>query len=115
MSHPGNVNVKLANAPTSPYYAILMLLMIVPYTGNCLTCLVFAQVKLQHAVPVQQRYKLQPTMENITHPLLELCHSNKGRLLASASSRTLSKKHHGFQIAQCFNPMVFKPSLSTPI
>ena len=55
LSHPGDVNLKLANAPTSPCYAILMLLMIVPCTLNSLTCLVSAQVKLRHAVPVQQR------------------------------------------------------------
>ena len=58
MSHPGDVNLKLANAPTSPCYAILMMLMIIPCTVNCLTCFVSAQVsQLQHAVPVQQRYK----------------------------------------------------------
>ena len=58
MSYPGEVNLELANAPTSPCFAILMLLMIVPCIVNCLTCFVFAQVnKLQHAVPVQQRYK----------------------------------------------------------
>ena len=58
MSYPGNVNLELANAPTSLCYAILMLLMIVPCIVNCLTCFVSAQVnKLQHAVPVQQRYK----------------------------------------------------------
>ena len=35
-----------------------MLLMIVQCIINCLTCFVSAQVKkLQHAVPVQQRYK----------------------------------------------------------
>ena len=58
MSHPGDVNLKLANAPTSPCYGILMMLMIIPCTVNCLTCFVSAQVsQLQHAVPVQQRYK----------------------------------------------------------
>ena len=58
MSHPGDVNLKLANAPTSPCYAILMLLMIVPCAVNCLTRFVSAQVnKLQHAVPVQPRHK----------------------------------------------------------
>ena len=57
MSHPGDVNLELVNAPTSPCYAILMLLMIVPCTVNCVTCLVSAQVKLPHAVSVQQRYK----------------------------------------------------------
>ena len=70
LSHPGSGNLELANAPTSPCYAILMLLMIVRCIINCLTCFVSAQVnKLQHAVPVQQTYiKLQPTMENIVHP-----------------------------------------------
>ena len=58
MSHPGDVSLNLANAPTRPCYAILVMLMIVPYIINCLTCFVSAQVnKLQHAVPVQQRYK----------------------------------------------------------
>ena len=58
LSHPGNVNLELANAPNSPCYTILMLLMIVPCIISCLTCFFSAQVnKLQHAVPVQQRYK----------------------------------------------------------
>ena len=58
LSHPGDGNLKLANAPTSPCYTILMLLMIAPCIINCLTCFVSVQVnKLQHAVPVQQRYK----------------------------------------------------------
>ena len=52
------MNLKLTNVPTSPCYAILMTLMIIPCTVNCLTCFVSAQVnQLQHAVPVQQRYK----------------------------------------------------------
>ena len=52
------MNLKLTNVPTSPCYAILMILMIIPCTVNCLTCSVSAQVnQLQHAVPVQQRYK----------------------------------------------------------
>ena len=69
LSHPGNGNLELANFPTSPCYAILML-MIAPCTINCLTCFISAQVnKLQHAMPVQQGYrKLHPTTENITHP-----------------------------------------------
>ena len=51
-----------------------MLLMIAPCIINCLTCFVSAQVnKLQHAMPVQQRYvKLQRTMENITHPQMDM-------------------------------------------
>ena len=58
MSHPGDVNLKLTNAPTSPCYTILMLLMVAPCVINCLTHSVSAQVnKLQHAVPVQPRYK----------------------------------------------------------
>ena len=70
LSHPGNVNLKLANAPTSPCYNILMMLMISPCIINCLTHFISARVnKLQHAVPVQQGYiKLQLTTENITHP-----------------------------------------------
>ena len=69
LSHPGDGNLELANAPTSPCYTILMLLMIAPCIINCLTCFVSAQVnKLQHALPVQQRYiKLQPTTKNLTH------------------------------------------------
>ena len=49
---------------------IVMLLRIASCIFNCLTHFVSAQVnKLQHAVPVQQGYiKLQPNMENITHP-----------------------------------------------
>ena len=58
LGHPGHVNLKLTNIPTSPYYAILLMLMIIPCTVNCLTCFVSSQVnQLQHAVPVQQRYK----------------------------------------------------------
>ena len=58
MSHPGYVNLELTNVPTSPCYAILMILMIILCTVNCLTCFVSAEVnQLQHAVPVQQRYK----------------------------------------------------------
>ena len=50
-----------------------MLLMIAPHITNCLTCFVSVQVnKLQYAVPVQQEHiKLQPTRENITHPLMD--------------------------------------------
>ena len=44
-----------SSAPTSPCYAILMLLTIVPCTINRLTCFVSAQVnKLQHVVPVHK-------------------------------------------------------------
>ena len=58
MSHPGHVNLKLTNVPTSPCYAILMMPMIIPCTVNCLTCFVSVQVnQLQHAVPVPQRYR----------------------------------------------------------
>ena len=58
LSHPGDVNLKMTNAPTCPFYATLMMLMIIPCTVSCLTSFVSAQVnKLQHAVPVQQRYK----------------------------------------------------------
>ena len=70
LSHPGNVNLELANAPTSPCYTILMLLMIIPCIINCLTCFVSAQVnKLQHAVPVQQRYKTTANHGNYHSPL----------------------------------------------
>ena len=44
LRHPGDGNLKLANAPTSPCYTLLMLLMIVPCIINCLTCFVSAQV-----------------------------------------------------------------------
>ena len=66
---PGDGNLELANAPTSPCYATLMLLIIAPCIINYLTCSVSAQMnKLQHALPVQQGYiKLQLTMENITY------------------------------------------------
>ena len=70
MSHPGDVNLELATAPTSPYYAILMLLMIVPCTVNCLTSFVSAQVnKLQHAVTVQQRHKTTADLGKYHLPL----------------------------------------------
>ena len=69
MSHPGDVNLKLANASTSPSYAILMLLMIVPCAVNCLTCLVSAQVKLRHAAPIQQRYKTTANHGKYQSPL----------------------------------------------
>ena len=70
LSHPGDGNLELANAPTCPCYTILMLFVIAPCIINRLTCFVSAQVnKLQHAVPVQQGHiKLYPTMENITYP-----------------------------------------------
>ena len=58
LSHPGDVNLKLTNAPTSPCSATLMTLMIIPSTVSCLTRFVSAQVsELQYAVPVQQRCK----------------------------------------------------------
>ena len=45
-------NLELANAPTNPCYAVLMLLTIPPCVITCLTHFVSAQVnKLQHAVP----------------------------------------------------------------
>ena len=70
LSHPGDVNLKLANAPTSPCYGILMMLMIIPCTVSCLTWFVSAQVnKLQHAVPVQQRYKTIADQRKYHSPL----------------------------------------------
>lgn len=68
LSHPGNVNMELANVPTSSCYATLMLLMIVPCIINCLTCFVSDQVNnynMQHQF--NKDIKLQPTTENITH------------------------------------------------
>ena len=55
------------------FITILMLLIMVPCIINCLTHFVSVQVnKLQYAVPVQQEHiKLQPTRENITHPLMD--------------------------------------------
>ena len=52
---------------------ILMLFMTAPCIINYLNHFVSNQVnKLQHAVPVQHGYiKLQPTMENITHPQMD--------------------------------------------
>ena len=63
-------NLKLANAPTNPCYH---------YIDAAYVCSMYYQLsnpfclypgqQLQHAVPVQQGcIKLQPTMENITHP-----------------------------------------------
>ena len=70
LSHPGDVNLNLANALTSPFYAMLMMLMIIPCTVNCLTCFVSAQVnQLQHAVPVQQRCKTTADRKKISHTL----------------------------------------------
>ena len=47
-----------------------MLLMIVLCIVNCLTCPVSAQVnKLQHAMPVQQRYKTTADHEKYHSPL----------------------------------------------
>ena len=54
----GDGNLELANAPTNPYNHHIDELMIAPCVISCLICFVSAQVKkLQHAVPVQQRYK----------------------------------------------------------
>ena len=70
MSHPGDVNLNLANALTSPFYAMLLMLMIIPCTVNYLTCFVSAQVnKVQHAVPVVQRYKTTADHEKYHIPL----------------------------------------------
>ena len=69
LSHPGDVNLKLADAATSPCCAILMLPMIVPCTVNCLACLVSAQVKLWHAAPVQQKYKTTANHGKYQSPL----------------------------------------------
>ena len=70
MSHPDHVSLKLTDVSTSACYAILMMLMIIPCTLNCLTCFVSAQVnKLQHAVPVQQRHKTTADHEKYHTPL----------------------------------------------
>ena len=77
MSHPGDVDSELANAPTSPCYAILILLMIVPYIINCLTCFVSSRVnKLQHVVPVQQRYKTTADHGKYHSPLDGHCYED---------------------------------------
>ena len=56
-----------------PVITISMLLVIAPCVINCLTHFVSSQVnKLQHAVPIQQRYiKLHLNTENITHPQMD--------------------------------------------
>ena len=70
MSHPGDANLKLTNAPTSPCYATMMMLMIIPCTVNYLICFVSAQVnQLQHAVPAQERYKTTADHEKYHTPL----------------------------------------------
>ena len=76
MSYPGDVNLKLTNVPTSPCYAILMMPMIIPCSVICLTCFVSVQVnQLQHAVPVQQRYKTTADHGKYhTHFFFFLCH-----------------------------------------
>ena len=63
---------------------ILMLLMIAPCIINCLTHFVSFHVnKLQNTVLVQQGYiKLHPTMENITHPLMDTGIRTQGLRLA---------------------------------
>ena len=77
LSHPGDVNLELTNAPTSPCYAILMLLMIVPSIVSGLTCFVSAQVnKLQHAVPVRQRYKTTADHRKYHSPLEVHCYED---------------------------------------
>ena len=77
LSHPGNGNWELANAPTSPCYTILMLLMIVPCIINYLTCFVSAQVsQLQHVVPVQQRYKTTADHGKYHSPLDGHCYED---------------------------------------
>ena len=75
--HPGDVNLKMTNAPTSPCYAILMMLMIIPCTVNCLTCFVSAQVnQLQNAVPVQQIYKTTADHRKYHTPLDGHCYKD---------------------------------------
>ena len=70
LSHPGDVNLNLANVPTSPCYAILMMLMVIPCTVSCLTSFVSAQVnKLQHTVPVQQRWETTADHRKYHSPL----------------------------------------------
>ena len=69
MSHPGNVNLELVHAPTSPYHAILMLLMIVPCIINCLTCLsLLRSISYNMQSQFNKDTKLQLTMENTTYP-----------------------------------------------
>ena len=56
---------------------ILTLLMIVPCIINCLTCFVSDQVnKLQHAVPVQQRYKTTADHGKYHSPLDGHCYKD---------------------------------------
>ena len=72
MSHPGNVNLELVHAPTSPYHAILMLLMIVPCIIYCLTCLsLLRSTSYNMQGQFNKDTKLQPTMENTTHPQMD--------------------------------------------
>ena len=68
-----------SNAPTSPCYTILILLMMAPCIINCLTSFVFAQVnKLQHAVLVQQRYKTMADHGICHSPLDGHCYKDYG-------------------------------------
>ena len=65
-------NWQLANAPTNLCYQHIDAAYdcSMYYQLSNLFCLCPAQ---QHPVPVQQGYiKLQPTMENITHPLMDI-------------------------------------------
>ena len=63
-------NLGLANAPTNPCYHHIDVHMIAPCITNHLTHFVSAQVnKLQHAVPVQQRYKTTADHKKYHTPL----------------------------------------------
>ena len=85
MSHPGNVNLELVHAPTSPYHAILMLLMIVPCIINCLTCLsLLRSISYNMQSQFNKDTKLQLIMENITHPQMNTA---KGTLRPETSKR----------------------------
>ena len=62
--------------------------MVIPCTVNCLTCFISAQVnKLQHAVPVQQRYKTTADHGKYHTPLDGHCYKDPLRLETSKRGR----------------------------
>ena len=68
--------------------------MIIPCTVNCLTCFISAQVnKLQHAVPVQQRYKTTADHGKYHTPLDGHCYKDPLRLETSKMGRPNTPSH----------------------
>ena len=88
-------NLELANAPTNPchHHSDAAYGCSVYYQLSRPFCLCWGQ-KLQHAVPVQQRYiKLQLTPETITHPQKDT-RIRTLRLETSKSGKPSAPHHH---------------------